>query len=268
MCVHIDSANAEDGGKEFMHIDAAWDAEFNFLNSGNSRVFSTRDSYGTTYPAKETVSSADRAPLAWRTGLAVTADHKSFEIWVSPYSNWSNFGWPKSVGLKYSLLFKLAYVDMKLGLYHHSAHNLVEERYGKGTSTTGVHAVWNVMQEKGWQWNVWGTYNFHDDNESPYVFTSRAKEMAKKELGKLAWAAGSEIRLREDRVELCIPMQVMGKIDGITGLASFRGKSVLFYKIQKDVGAGPFFEYNANLRDTGKFGRDEWLAGIAAKSEF
>jgi len=268
MCVPIYDANAEDGDKEFVHIDAAWDAEFNLLNNGNSKVFSTRDSYGTTYPAKETVSSADRAPLAWRTGLSVTADHRYFEIWVSPYSNWSNFGWPKSVGLKYSLLLKLAYVKMKLGLYHHSAHNLVEERYGKGTSTTGAHAVWNVMQERGWQWNVWGTYNFHDDNESPYVFTSNAEEMTKKELGKLAWTAGSEIRLTEKNVELFMPMQVKGKSDGISGLTSFRGKSILFYKIQRGMSAGPFLEYNVNLRDTGKFGRDEWLAGVAAKAEF
>lgn len=241
------------------------EGEFNFLDTGNSRAFSTRDSYGSTYPTKETVSGDDRKPFAWKSSASVQVTHRYAELWFSPYGDWSNFGWPKSVGLRYSLLARLAYARMKVGVYHHSAHNMVEERYGKGTSTTGFYAISTVVRDKNWSADVWGLYNFHDDNESPYVFTSRAKEMPKEELGHMRWAFGYWIRAREGNYEFELPIAATATSEKF---ASLRVRSQMFYKLvplDSRIELGPFMEYRRNLTKEEKFGRDEWLLGAVLR---
>lgn len=264
-------AHADEGGKEFLHISGAWDAEFNVLPTGNARVFSTRDNLSSTCTScasKVLLGQEDRKDLAWRTGVQITADHPYFTIWVNPYTNWSGFDWPKSVGLRYTLLLKLANSRVKFGIAHHSAHNVVNEEYGRGTSCTGAHLVWTVLDESGWQWRVWTTYNFHDANESPYIFTPQAQDVFQKELRNLRWQTGSEMWIKEDRVEVRLPIELRATKVNVQSIVAMTARSVMLYRLQKGVRAGPFFEYDRNFSETGTFGRDEWLLGAAARVDF
>ena len=260
-------AHAEEAKKENCNtcLSGYAELEFNALNTGNALAFSTRDSYGSTYPTKETVDATDRRLFRWKSSAHVEVSHRYGELWFSPYGDWSDFSWPRSIGLRYSILARLKYARMKVGIYHHSAHNVVEERYGKGTSITGFYARSTVVREGGWRADVWGLYNFHDDNESPYIFTKNAQKMKKEDLGRMAGAFGYHLFLKEGAYQLELPIVVAMTKEKLAS-AKVRSQALCRLRLSgSHADVGPFFEYRRNLSRAEEFGEDEWLLGAAMR---
>lgn len=253
--------------KDVVRTRSVFTSEFNFVNSGNSMVFSSEGKKGSTYPTKETVGPEDRKRAFWQNsgGVAFMTDYS--DLFVIVESSGDDLNWPNSVGLRALLVIPIRIGNRKFGVgfSHHSAHNLVEERYGRGVETNGLYARASVMDEKGWTLSGWGVYNFLSQNESPFVFTGSGRKMPKKDMEETLWGAGVTGSMREGKVAVLFPMEVRAARGGI---ASVIMRSQALYHAQKQIGVGPYAEHRMNMREAEKFGSDEWLIGAMMESRF
>lgn len=260
-------AHAEEKKENVVRTRSIFTSEFNFVNSGNSMVFSSQGKKGSTYPTKEVIGPKDRKRAFWQNsgGVAFITDYS--ELFVIAEVSGDDLNWPNSVGLRALLLIPVQIHRKKFGVgfSHHSAHNLVEERYGRGIETNGVYAQASFADERGWMLSGWGVYNFLSRNESPFVFTGASEEMHKRDLEETLWGAGTAASMREGKVSVAIPLEVSAARSGI---ASVRVRSQVLYHAQKEIGVGPYAEYRMNVREAEKFGSDEWLIGAIFESRF
>ena len=267
LCFTPKMARADEKSENFVRATGVFESEFNFVDSGNSRVFSSGGKYGSTYPTKTIFGPADRRRAFWQNRGTITFVTDYVKFSVAAETSGDDLNWPNSVGLR-ALLFAPLHLGRKewdLGLSHHSAHNLVEERYGKGIETNGVYVRGTVIEDHGWTLSVWGNYNFQKRNESPFVFTANAHDMRKEDLEETLWNAGTGIRIREEKFSLAIPLEVYSANRGI---ASMRMRSEMLYRVQKDISFGPYAAHNLNVRESSKFGSDEWLLGGMMQAHF
>ena len=253
--------------ESFLRISGSYSTEFNFLDSGNALVFSPSDTKGSTYPTKSTLDSSDRKRMLWRNNVNVILSTDYAELWLGIYTTAGDLTWPNAGGLESTLLFPVRFLsdDLKVGFYHNSAHNLVEERYGKSIDVTGAHIAFDILDKDDWLVNIWGTYNFINDKASPFVFTKDAELMNQEDLGRFVWAAGLRVSREKKRYKLALKVAVYGDK---SGAASMRSRLNALYKIDEVVSIGPFVEYNRNLRETDRFGVDEWLIGPMLELKF
>ena len=260
-------AFAEEKKEDVVRIRSVFTSEFNFVNSGNSMEFSSHGKKGSTYPTKETLGPEDRKRAFWQNSGGVVFMTDYFDLFTIVESSGDDLNWPNSVGLRALLLIPIQIGNKKFGVgfSHHSAHNLVEERYGRGTETNGVYVRASVVDEKGWTLSGWGAYNFLSQNESPFVFTSAVREMPKKDLEETLWSAGVAGSMREKKVSVFFPMEISAARGGV---ASVKMRSQVLYHAQKQIGVGPYAEHRLNVRESEKFGSDEWLIGAMMESRF
>lgn len=252
-----------DSKDSFIDVSGFYSTEFNLRNSGNSVVFSPTDTRGSTYPAQDTVGPNDRKKSFWRNRLNLTIACDYAELQLGIHTQADDFMWPDSVGLEVSLLFPVYFLteNLEIGIYHNSAHNLVEERYGKGIDVTGLHLSYDFSDSL----KVWGTYNFVNDKGSSFVFTKSAQEMPHEDLGVFKWAVGIKSVNEDTGFKRTLSVAVSGTDDG---WAAVRARSETLLKLGSDIAIGLFIEYNRNLRKRNRFGRYEWLIGPMLEIKF
>ncbi len=256
----------EDNGEKFLNFRGTFRTEVNILDSGNAVVFSPNDTRGRTHPAQAMVSDDDRQPSLWRNNVDLYMDHKYVHVWMNINTQAHEPKWPTSVGLKASILFPVPKIGeyLEVGLYHHSAHNLVEERYGKGSDVTGPMFKANVFREDHWQVNVWGAY-LTRDKASAHVFTRDARPMLRVEMDQAKWLAGMNFTGDEKRYFCRYSLEFTAS-DG--GFASMTNRAEALYKFNSRIGLGSFVEYNHNLTREDEFGKGEWVIGPLLEFRF
>lgn len=253
----------EDFEEPLFQTKAIFAAEYNLLDSGNSRIFAPSND------TDEPIKSEDRSPSRWRTSVQFYLTHDYVELQTNFFTASRRFG-TDSVGGEITLLFPIRLIDgLKLGYYHESTHNVnaenAQERFGAGgTNLDGIYVSLDLESDQRILklWATW-TYNM---NKSPYFFTKDAREMNANELGRTLGRAGFELKGLVGGQDL--KWQTIFNVSDNNRLASVGNRlEVIIYK-KNPLDFVLFGEYNRNLERARDFGQDEWQIGPRLAIQF
>lgn len=260
-------ASAGDDNK-LIRVSGSFSSELNFSSDGNSVAFSSDDDSGKNFPANSVLTADDRQRSFWRNSICLDFDSEYGRMDLNVYTNSDRFIWPDSVGLKSRILMPVGFIHESLGvgLYHDSSHNLSEERYGKGTNLTGPYLSVDLFKTEGESFlRVSATHLTLQSDGSPFFFTKDAGIVRRDQLENAKWMFAGEWHRRYANADALLTGTLRGS-DG--GLAAMGTRVQVMYWLTENILAGPFAEYNFNLRETDLFGRGEWLFGPRLEVRF
>lgn len=162
----------------------------------------------------------------------------------------------------------------RVGLYHHSAHNFSDSRYGWGINLNAL--VLDVLALDGSTdlFGDTGRYSLHflghwywSGSASPYRLTETTS-VAASAIGTTLWRAGLVFEGTHPGGAAECALDVKGSGDGVPASANvtcavmFRPGSRFLGELGKHVYAGPFINYGINFTRVDEFGRHAAFAGI------
>lgn len=178
-------------------------------------------------------------------------------------------------GIETSLMAEVA-PRTKIGLYHHSAHNFSDGRYGWGINLNALVLDVLVLDGKVDLFGDAGRYRLNflghwytSGSASPYRLTE-ATVIAPSDIGATLWRAGLVFEATHPAGTAECALDVKGSGDGVPASANvtcavlFTPGSRFLGELGKHVYAGPFINYGINFTRADEFGRHAAFGGIRA----
>lgn len=222
----------------------------------------------------------DRPKTNWDADFQNTLRHPyfSFDAIVSVSTH---VDVPESVGLKAELLLPVSklFSDrdfIKFGLLHHSAHNLVDERYGRGIDTNALVGKIRLYQSQ--EHELWFENYWHGLKNGDFAnFITEKAAIPKTVLGRnnphyLLWQSGLRLDWQKEWFDWRIA--VRGRSSDFDDLDALQLKTELMMPVSQFTkenefanrfSLGLFGEYDRNLNYHDRFGKDQYVAGFQIK---
>lgn len=162
---------------------------------------------------------------------------------------------------------------LKVGLYHHSAHNFSDGAYGWGIDLNAVVLDLRLLRAKEDFWDGTGQFRlrflghaYYRDQAAAYVLT-RTTSIAASEIGGTSWRAGLLFDADHPRGRTeCSAM--LASDDGspssmlVNVAVTAKLGSGFFGALGEHLYAGPFLGYGQNFRRTEEFGDNVFYGGV------
>jgi hypothetical protein len=162
---------------------------------------------------------------------------------------------------------------LKIGLYHHSAHNFSDGSYGWGIDLNAVvldlrlfRGKLDLLGDEGWYRLRFLGHAYYRDQATPYVLT-RTTTVAAKDIGGTAWRAGllfdGDHPLGRTECSAMLTSDAAAPTSLLVNVAvTAKLGDAFFGALGEHLFVGPFIGYGQNFSRTETFGSNAFYGGV------